>query len=361
MTQLSSITRRRTALVTGGSGFVGGHLIPRLIEAGWQVRGIGRSRSSRAAVTALGAQACEADLSDPAALEQAMNGVDTVFHVAAHFRLWGPRRVFHAMNVEGTGNVVAAAEAAGVRRIVHVSAAAVVMGRPEPQRGATEDLPLHRMGFAPYSASKAEAEELLLAASGRRKGFSTVAIRPPFIWGPGMPALDHMVETVRAGRFQWVGGGKQALSTCHVENLCHALILAADSGRGGAAYFVSDGIDTTLKTFLSRLLASRGVTPGDRSAPFGVAWTMAGLTGAAWRLLRLGGEPPITRQMLRLIGKDFTLDIARARQQLGYSPVVTPEEGFNRMASTNALRGKGGSDLLRPGFEKAPSDIAAHA
>lgn len=332
MTPIPDTATGRTALVTGGSGFVGGHLITRLRDSGWQVRAIGRSASSRATVSALGAEPCEADLADPDALGRAMEGVDTVFHVAAHFKLWGPLRIFRAMNVDGTRNVVTAAGRAGVRRIVYVSAAAVVMGDPEPQRGVTEDLPLQRRGFAPYSASKAEAEEILRAASGHRKGFSTVAIRPPFIWGPDMPALDHMVETVKAGQFRWVAGGGQALSTCHVENLCHALILAADRGQDGAAYFVSDGVDTTLKAFLTRLLASRGVQPNDRAVPFGMAWRMAGIMGAVWRLLRLKGEPPITRQMLRLIGKDFTIDISRARKDLGYGPVLSPEDGLRMMA-----------------------------
>lgn len=356
MSSLPDTPTRRTALVTGGSGFVGGHLIPRLTEEGWQVRGIGRSAASRSAVAALGAEPQDADLSDPAALECAMMGVDTVFHVAAHFRLWGPRRTFHAMNVEGTRNVVAAAERAGVRRIVYVSAAAVVMGRPAPQHGVTEDLPLHRMGFAPYSASKAEAEDILRAANGRRKGLSTVAIRPPFIWGPDMPALDHMVETVKAGQFQWVAGGGQALSTCHVDNLCHALILAADHGKDGAAYFVSDGVDTTLKAFLTRLLSSRGVTPKDRAVPFGVAWTVAGVMGAAWRLLRLRGEPSITRQMLRLIGKDFTLDISKARRELGYTPVLTPEEGFRAMAGSSAR-----PSASHPSTSQGTSTVVAEA
>ncbi|MCC5971423.1 MAG: NAD-dependent epimerase/dehydratase family protein [Pararhodobacter sp.] len=332
MTPISDSPTRRTALVTGGSGFVGGHLIARLLKTGWQVRGIGRSGSSRSAVAALGAEPREADLANADALERAMEGVDTVFHVAAHFKLWGPLRVFRAMNVDGTRNVVTAAERAGVRRVVYVSAAAVVMGHPQPQHRVTEDLPLQRMGFAPYSASKADAEELLRAASGRRKGFSTVAIRPPMIWGPDMPMLDHMVETVKAGQFRWVAGGGQTMSTCHVDNLCHALILAADQGKDGAAYFVSDSVDTTLKSFLSRLLATRGVQPDDRGVPFRFAWTIAGIMGAVWRLLRLKGEPPLTRQMLRLMGKDFTVDISRARKDLGYGPVLSPEDGLRLMA-----------------------------
>jgi len=331
MTHPASACPPRLALVTGGSGFVGGHLVRRLLSEGWRVRALGRSPEALAGVEALGAEPAPGDLSDRAALGRAMEGVEVVFHVAAHFKLWGPMPLFRRINVDGTRNVVEAAERAGVRRVVQVSAAAVVMGRPEPIRGATEDMPLRRMRFAAYAASKAEAEDLLLAADGRRAGFSTVAVRPPFIWGPDMPALDHMVETVRAGRFRWVAGGHQALSTCHVDNLCHALMLAADRGSGGRAWFVSDGEDTTLRSFLTRLLASRGVAPGDRSVPFGPAWTMAGIMGAAWRVFRRDGEPPITRQMLRLIGQDFTVDIRRARDELGYAPVVAPADGMRAM------------------------------
>ncbi|MGY4751218.1 NAD-dependent epimerase/dehydratase family protein [Pannonibacter sp. Q-1] len=335
MSQFPSQQTPRLALVTGGSGFVGGHLIRRLLSDGWRVLALGRSDKARAEIEALGAEPVEGDLLDRTALAGAMEGIEVVFHVAAHFKLWGPMSLFRRINVEGTRNVVDAAERAGVRRIVYVSAAAVVMGRPEPMRGVTEDMPLHKMPFAPYAASKAEAEEVLLAANGRRAGFSTVAIRPPFIWGPGMPALDRMVETVRAGQFQWVAGGGQALSTCHVDNLCHALILAADRGSGGEAFFVSDGEDTTLKSFLTRLLASRGVTPKDRAVPFGIAWTMAGVMGAVWRIFRRKGEPPVTRQMLRFIGKDFTIDVSRARNQLGYAPVISAADGMRAMQAKN--------------------------
>jgi nucleoside-diphosphate-sugar epimerase len=165
-----------------------------------------------------------------------------------------------------------------------------------------------------------------------------------------------MVETVKAGQFQWVAGGGQALSTCHVDNLCHALILAADHGRDGEAYFVSDGVDTTLRAFLTRLLASRGVTPKDRAVPFGVAWTMAGIMGTAWRLLRLRGEPPITRQMLRLIGKDFTLDISRAGKELGYTPILTPEEGFRDMSQAATGREAGAT-----ASRQRPANLVARA
>lgn len=325
------------AFVTGGSGFVGSRLIKLLVSQGWRVRALARSANSVMAVRNLGAKPVPGDLSDVAALRSGMEGSDVAYHVAAHFKLWGPRRLFDRANVEGTRAVVEAAVATPtVRRLISVSAAAVVMGAPEPMNSATETLPLQTPAFAPYGASKAVAERILLEANGRRPAFETLAIRPPFIWGQGMPTLDHMIETVKAGRFQWVADGKQAMSTCHVDNLCEALLLAAERGRGGEAYFVSDGRDGTLKGVISALLETRGVHPRDRSVPFGMAWFMAGLMGAAWRGLSLKGEPPITRQMLRLIGKDFTITIDKARRELGYSPVVTWADGIARMRSAQS-------------------------
>ena len=325
-------TNPRTAFVTGGSGFVGARLIARLVADGWSVRAVGRSDGALHKVAALGADPVRADLTDGQALAAGMRGCEVVFHAAAHFKLWGPRALFEQINVGGTRAIIEAASATPeVRRVVMVSAAAVVMGKPEPMLSVREDEPLRFKRYAPYSASKARAERLLLNANGSRAGFETIAVRPPFIWGAGMPTLDEMAHAVTAGRFQWVGGGGQAMSTCHVDNLCHALMLAAERGRGGEAYFVSDGRDGTLKSVIAPLLATRGVDPGERAVPFGVAWALAGVMGFVWRTLRLKGEPPITRQMLRLIGKDFTVDIGKAKSELGYGAVVGWEEGLAAM------------------------------
>lgn len=325
-------TPPRTAFVTGGSGFVGSRLITRLIADGWSVRALGRSDAALRKVSALGAEPVRGDLTDQQAQSIGMRGCEVIFHVAAHFKLWGSHELFERINVGGTRAVVEAAVAEpGVRRVVMVSAAAVVMGEPKPMRSVREDAPTRFERYAPYSTSKARAERLLLGANGARPGFEAIAVRPPFIWGEGMPTLGEIVHSVAAGRFQWVGGGDQAMSTCHVDNLCHALILAAERGRGGEAYFVSDGRDRTLKGVIAPLLDTRGVDPGKRSVPFGVAWVIAGVMGAVWRTLRLQGEPPITRQMLRLVGKDFTLDIGKAARELGYSPIVNWEEGLAKM------------------------------
>ena len=334
MSELTNLPEHlRTALVTGGSGFVGGRLIKHLLERGWQVRALARSPQSEAQVRALGATPFRGDLNEGGALREAMAGCEVVFHVAAQFKLWGRQALFDEVNVDGTRNVVnAAASTASVRRVVAVSAAAVVMGDPEPMDDVDETLPLQVRAFSPYGSSKAKGERVLLDANHRvRPDFETIALRPPFIWGPGMPALHEMVETVHAGRWQWVDGGKQAMSSCHVDNLCDALILAADHGRGGEAYFVADNETSTLKGFISALLATRGVTVSDKAVPFWLAWGMAGLMATAWRLLRREGQPPITRQMLRLIGKPFTIRTDKARADLGYAPRITLSGGLAAM------------------------------
>jgi len=320
----------KQAFVTGGSGFVGGHLIRRLVAQGIPVVALARQDSSVAAVAAAGARPCRGDLLDEGAIRAGMQGCDTVFHVAGHLSEWDPEETFVQANIGGTQTMLAAAKAAGASVFIAAGASAVVMGQPEAMLNISEALPLQAPSWAPYIRTKAEAERQVLEANG--PGFRTVVIRPPLIWGAGMPMLDEMVAVARAGHFALPDGGGQMMSTSHVGNVVEALILGAEKGRGGQAYFVADTDAITLKEMLNGLLGTRGVPPIERKAPFGFAWRMAGLMEAIWRLFRLRGKPPITRQTLRMIGQDFTLDIAKARSDLGYRPIITRAEGLALMA-----------------------------
>jgi len=324
---------QQLAFVTGGSGFIGGRLVEALIVQGWEVRALVRGQKAAASVAALGATPVFGELTDEAALSKAMAGSTVVFHVAALFKMWGKQEEFNAVNVDGTRALVEAAVATpSVRKVIMVSAGAVVEGDPEPLVNIDESAHAQQRSFAPYSASKAAAEQILLAADGRRDGFQTVALRPTLVWGTGMPMLDQMVEAVKAGNWQWPDGGTQSMSTCHINNLVDALLLAVDRGHG--AYFVADAEEGTLRSVFSDLLATRGVKAGDKSVSFGMAWMLAGVMGFFWNLFNLKGEPPITRQMLRLIGKPFTLNISKARRELGYAPRVSWKQGIAEMQSS---------------------------
>ncbi len=319
-----------TCLVTGGSGFVGGRLIERLVSEGWHVRALARGDAAARSVSSRGAQAVRGSLEDADALAAAVAGCSVVFHVAALFKLWGDAAEFEQANVAGTGNLLRAARDASVRRFVQLGAAAVVLGEPRPLLGATEALPRQERPWAPYSSSKARSEALVLGAN-RPGAFETVVVRPPMIWGAGMPMLDQLVDGVQAGDFRWPGDGAQAMSTAHVDNVCRALELAAASGVGGQAYFVSDGADQALRPFLSALLRTRQIEPPTATVPMRLAWLLAGAMEWLWRTFARRGEPPITRQMLSLIGAPFTLDIGKAERELGYRPLVTPEQGLRAM------------------------------
>jgi nucleoside-diphosphate-sugar epimerase len=119
-----------------------------------------------------------------------------------------------------------------------------------------------------------------------------------------------------------------------VDNVCHAALLALERGEGGQAYFISDGRDGTLREVISALLRSRGIDAPKASVPLPVAWWLAQCMEWVWRVFKRPGEPPITRQMLRLIGQPFTLNIDKAERELGYRPILSWEQGLDAMQST---------------------------
>jgi hypothetical protein len=150
--------------------------------------------------------------------------------------------------------------------------------------------------------------------------FSTSVIRPPLIWGVGSPLLPDVVREVRSGRFGWIDRGEYEFSACHVRNVVQAILLAAERASGGRSYFVTDGRNYVFRRFFTELLATQETSAPSRSFPFRVAWTLAPVVEGAWSVLHLKNDPPLTRQMVRMIGLPFTLNIDRARQELPPPP-----------------------------------------
>ena len=315
-----------TAFVTGGSGFIGGTLIRRLVEAGSRVRALARSDRAADSVRAAGAEPAPGELGDVAAMRAGAEGCDTAFHAAAFLGEWGRWEDFERGNVQGTRNALAACRTAGVRRFVHVGTEAALLDG-QPLVDADETAPLKPDARAHYSRSKALAE--LAVRSANVPGFETVVIRPRLVWGPGdTNILPALVESVRRGRFAWIGGGWHRTSTTHVDNAVEGLLLGAARGRPGEAYFVTDGEPEVFRDFVTRLLATQGVDAPGKSMPAPVARLAAAAAESAWSLLRLGGSPPVTRLAVWLSSLECTLDISRARAELGYEPVVSVDDGL---------------------------------
>ena len=315
-----------SAFVTGGSGFIGGRLIRRLVADGWTVKALARSESSAAKVRDAGAEPVMGDLDDVAAMTTGAQGCEYAFHAAAALGEWGRREDFVRGNVTGTENVLRACRDAGVRRFVHVGTeAALLVG--QPLVNADEDVPLRPDSKAHYSATKAMAEQVVLDAN--REGFETVVLRPRLVWGPGdttiLPALKDAVEK---GRFSWIGGGGHLTSTTHVDNVVEGLVLAATHGQPGNAYFVTDGEPVVFREFVTELVGTAGVEMPDRSVPVAVAKPLAGAAEGMWGALRRKSPPPLTRLAVWLSALECTIDISKARTELGYEPVKSIEEGM---------------------------------
>jgi nucleoside-diphosphate-sugar epimerase len=320
----------RSAFVTGGSGFIGGRLISRLVESGWSVRALARSDRSAQKVEALGARAVPGDLSDVAGMRAGADGADVAFHAAAHLGDWGSREEFERDNVGGTRNVIDACRSGGVRRLVHVGTEAALLAG-KPLVNVNEEVPLRPDSRAAYPATKAMAEQTVRDANGN--GLETVVVRPRLVWGDGdTTILPALVKAVEAGRFAWIGGGRHLTSTTHVDNTVEGLVLGAARGRPGGVYFVTDGEPVVFRDFISELLSTQGVEPPDRNLPAPVARAVATASEGVWRGLRLKSTPPLTRLAYWLSAQECTIDTSRARAELGYEPVRTIADGMEELS-----------------------------
>ncbi len=313
--------------ITGGSGFVGGRMTALLSDRGVPVRALARSPAAAAKVAAHGAQPALGGLDDAAILSRQLDGCQTVFHVAGHVRAWDSYAAYKASNVDATQVLLEASRTAGVKTFVEVGAAAVVLGEPEALIDADERLPLRAPRWGPYMATKCQAERLVLEANGPH--MRTSVVRPPLVWGNGMPMLDGLAKAARTGKFMLVDDGVHPMSKCHVDNVCHGAFLAAERGVGGEAYFLADAEESTLRRVTTALLATRGLDPGRKTIAFRTAWRLCSLIEPLWRTVDgYRHELPMTRQLLRMAAQPFTVNTAKARTQLGYQPVVSWEAGL---------------------------------
>src|SRR3954468_1403749 len=304
----------------------------RLRDEGWQVRALVRSEHSADVMRLLGADPVRGDIAHVDAVRAGAEGCSHAFHAAAHVGDWGPRADFVRDNVLGTQNALAGCAAAGVGRFVQVGTEAALLAG-QPLVNADESLPLRPDSPSLYPSTKALAEQAVRQAN-RPGSFETVVVRPRFVWGPGdTTVLPSLLAAVESGQFRWIGGGRHRTSTTHVDNVVEGLWPGAQRGAPGAAYFVTDGEPQVFRDFVTRLLATQGVEPGDGELPLPVARLVAAGGEAAWRALRLKGAPPLTRMALWVSSLECTIDISRARAELGYEPVVSIDDGLAELSA----------------------------
>ncbi len=319
-------------LVTGGGGFLGGAIVRKLLARGDTVRSF--TRSAYPWLAELGVEQVHGNLDHLPDVQTAVAGCEVVYHVAAKAGIWGRYADFYATNVLGTKNVIAACQFAGVNRLIYTSTPSVVHTGGDLE-GATETLPYATQFLAHYPATKAIAEQAVLAANSAE--LNTVALRPHLIWGPGDPHLiPRVLARAKTGKLRRIGTRPVKVDVTYVDNAADAHLLAADriANCAGKAYFISNDEPLLLWDFLNRILVGAGLELVTRSIPLGVAKAGAFALEKVYRLLRLRAEPPTTRFVVSQLSTSHWYDISAAKRDLGYTPIVSMEEGLKRLTAS---------------------------
>lgn len=319
-------------LVTGANGFVGSNLCAALLRDGVDTRGLVRKSSDQSFIAPLrDLEVVTGDITDRHSLDAAMAGIEIVYHVAALTSDWGPWEEFRRINVEGVRNVMEAARAHGVRRVVHISSISVYgfPGRVD----IPEDAAFVPRPGDPYITTKAEGERLALGYHG--DGLEVTAIRPGGVFGPNdrTTTLRLAPELLR-GKLPFVDGGRHRTAPVYVDNLVQLIRLAGDSGRaGGQVYNAVDDGEVTWREFFTWLCQDLGCAPPTRSFPAALAWPAAILIEAAAKLAGRKESPPINKYRVRAVMADNHYSPDKAKRELGYRPEISTREGLRRTAA----------------------------
>ena len=321
-------------LVTGGSSLIGAGVAAALVARGDDVTVQQRSRS--AALAQLDVRQELGDIRDPDVVQTAADGCDAIVHLAAKVGVVGEWEEYRSINVDGTRNVIAAAQRRGIGRVVHVSSPSVAHGG-EPIIGGGADEPVLGRRHAWYPESKAMAEIDALRAASDELG--VVAIRPHLVWGPGDTQLvGRIVERAAAGRLALVGGGRALVDTTYIDNAVDALLAALDSVVPGApcsgrAYVVSNGEPRTIRELVEGICRAAGVPFEPRSVSLRVGRSVGAAVERIWPLLRRDDEPPLTQFLAEQLGTAHWFDPRPARDDLGWTPSVSIDDGLARLAA----------------------------
>ncbi|KAM6976441.1 sterol-4-alpha-carboxylate 3-dehydrogenase, decarboxylating [Aplochiton taeniatus] len=320
--------------VIGGSGFLGRHLVEKLLEKGYAVSVF----DIRQSYELPGVTFHQGDLCDKQALLSALKDASLVFHCASPAPASDDRALFQRVNIQGTSTVLEACKEAGVQKVVLTSSASVVFEGTDIKNGE-EDLPYALKPIDYYTETKIEQEKLVLQACDKENGLLTVAIRPHGIFGPRDPQLvPILVDTARRGKMKFIiGDGSNLVDFTFVENVVHGHVLAAerlkpDSPLCGKAYHITNDEPVKFWDFMSEVLVGLGYPAPRYHLPYMLVYGLALLLWLLALLLRplVAFKPTFTPMRVALAGTHHYYSCARAKQDMGYKPVVSLKEGIAR-------------------------------
>jgi dihydroflavonol-4-reductase len=322
----SSGWRKPKVLITGAAGYTGLALASQLLAGGYGIRALARRPMDAKDQAPSGIEFITGDVRHRAVVEDALEGIDTVYHLAAVFRRAGvPDSEYRSVHVDATRNLVESSAAAGVRRFVHCSTVGV-HGDVEREAPATEDAP-----FKPgdiYQETKLEGEQVAVATA-QRVGLPLTVVRPGPIYGPGERRFLKMIGGVAKGRFMLVGDGSPRLQMVYVEDLVRGIQLAGETPAAiGKTYILAGEEAPTLNELVHEMADVAQVAAPRLRIPVWPVWMAGVICEAVCVPFRV--EPPIFRRRVKFFTSNRWFDISRARTDLGFAPEIPLRQGLIR-------------------------------
>lgn len=315
-------------LVTGATGFIGSHIAERLKKDGEDVIALVRKTSNTKFLSSIGVNFAYGDINDIDSVRNAMKEIDIVYHSAALADEWISAEAAYRVNVEGTRNLLEAAKEAGVKRFIFISSLAVLGMRDH--YGTKADAPYHKTGDS-YIDTKIDSEQLVMDYYNKY-GLPVTVVRPGFVFGPrDNKLIPRISERLGKKQFMFVGNGKNKINAVYIENLTDAIILAASVKKAiGQKYNVTNDSQMTLEGLIFKIVDLWKFEKPKKHIPKFMAYIVCHILTGWARLIKAKEPPYITKTRIKFLSLNLDFDIQKTRNELGYVPRISIEEGLKR-------------------------------
>ncbi len=316
--------------VTGGSGYFGQQLIKRLITDQHQVSAVVESNEKAQIVQHLGATPIIGNLNNISNWQSAIAHHEIFVHAATPAKYWATQRFFDENVIRPTQLLYKMANKHQTKRFIYLSCESAVY-HEKPLDGVDETF-----RFIPansnYGAAKQEAERLLITSPSKTQ---CIILRPAFLWGPDVPSLKTIQQRVTQGKFMWVDHGNVMMETVHIDNLVEATCRSLTHGQNKNIYYVTDDHPRTVKEMIGLLLATRNITPTERSIPHNMAKIFASVFETIWKSLHIPSPPPFTRFEYSFASLSRRYNIGKIKTHMNYRSIVNFDQALKEMRDSH--------------------------
>lgn len=317
-------------LVTGATGFLGQKLALRLSQIGYEVTGIGRNEQIGQSLADKGIEFIPCSLEDKDSILSLCKQRDYIFHSGALSSPWGRYKDFYNSNVIGTKNIIEGCEKASIKRLIHVSTPSIYFHYDE-RIDVKETATLPNTFVNAYAHTKYLAEQEIDKAFAN--GLPVITIRPRALFGPGDNAiLPRLIKVCEKGVFPKIGDEDVLVDITYVENVVDSLLLCMNSSEDtlGQKYNITNGVRVNLYSVIEEVMTLLGKEFTYKNLSFKKAFSVATLLEWISKTILFGKEPILTKYTVSVLSKSQTLNIEKAKNELGYTPQVSIEEGIQK-------------------------------